>query len=150
MQNSRGRQLLDDDSGDELAGDWLLNHQAQQPLRSSLQSDAAPSEYSKTKSNRTDRNKPLPPIPAPNLPGDVIPTKERRAVLTSKSTNLKLSKKGLPARPKISKPVLQVSEDNDHNTALRAINGIPARESTHGLQTSVDDAENLRYVFPES
>ena len=151
MQSSKGRQLLDDDSGDELAGDSLLSHQAQQPIRSSLQSDAATSEHSKTKSNRTtaeDRNKPLPPIPLP-VP-HMIPSKEMRPALTSKSTNLKVLKKGLPARPKISKPVLQVSEDNDHNTALRAVNGLPGRESAHRLQTSVDDAEHLRYVFPES
>ena len=148
LQNSNSRQIMDSDSADELAGDSLLNHQAQQPTRSSLQSDAATSEHSKTKSTRTtaeDRNKPLPPIPASQPSGDLFNTSTTRSVLMSKSTNFKISRKAenLPARPKISNPVLQDSEDNDHNSALRAIEGTVGRKNTTGLQTTIEEAENL-------
>ena len=148
LQSSKSRQMMDVDSADELAGDSLLTHQAQQPTRSSLQSDPATSEHSKTKSTRTtaqDRNKPLPPIPASQQPGDLGTSNTARSVLTSKSTNFKISRKAayLPARPKISNPVLQDSEDNDHNSALRAIKDTADRKDNTGLQTTIDEAENL-------
>lgn len=148
MQKSRERQKPDEDSEDELAGDSLLNNPAQQPMRSSLQSDVPASEYSKARSNRTlaeDRNKPLPPIPATDQPGDTEQSKKARPALASKSTNRKIPRKPANAltKPNISYPVLQDSEDNDHNSALRAVYGASSLQGTTGLQTSVDDAEIL-------
>lgn len=148
LQNSKTRQMMDDDSLDDLAGDPLLTDQAQQPTRNSFQSDVATSELSKTKSSRTiaeDRNKPLPPIPASRPSKESSAPNAARSVLTSKSTNFKISRKAeiLPARPKISNPVLQDSEDNDHNSALKAIKGTAGGKNTTGLQTTIDEAENL-------
>ena len=148
LQNSKSRHIMHDDSLDDLAGDSLLAHQAQQPTRFSLQSDAAISEHLKTNSTRTTaevRNKPLPPIPASQPFDTLVNSGAARSVLTSKSTNFKISRKAenLPARLRISNPILQDSEDNDHNSALRAVKGTAGMENTTGLQTTIDEAENL-------
>ena len=148
MQKSKDRQRSEDDSADELAGDPLLDNPAQQPMRSSLQSDKPDSQYSRTRSNTTladNRNKPLPPIPTTNSSGGLNHPTDAGGPLTSKSTNRKITRKAanVPARPNISHPVLQKSEENEHNSALRAVYG---RSDQHGKkepQTSVSDAEIL-------
>ncbi|KAL8795653.1 MAG: hypothetical protein Q9195_001891 [Heterodermia aff. obscurata] len=148
MQKSRDRQRSEDDSADELAGDPLLDNPAQQPMRSSLQSDKPDSQFSRTRSNTTladSRNKPLPPIPATNLPGGSNHSTDARGPLTSKSTNRKIKRKAadVPARPNISHPVLQDSEDNEHNSALRAVYGPSNKHGKMQPQTSISDAEIL-------
>ena len=148
MQKSRDRQRSEDDSADELAGDPLLDNPAQQPVRSSLQSDKPDSQYSRTRSNTTlgdSRNKPLPAIPATNSSGGLNHSMDARGPLTSKSTNRKITRKAAeaPARPNISHPVLQNSEDNDHNSALRAVYGPSNKHGTKEPQTSISDAEIL-------
>ena len=148
MQKSKDRQRPEDDSADELAGDPLLDSPAQQPIRSSLQSDNPDSQYSRTRSNTTladGRNKPLPPIPATDPSGGLNHSTDARGPLTSKSTNRKITRKaaGAPARPNISHPVLQNSEDNDHNSALRAVYGPLNKHGEKEPQTSISDAEVL-------
>ena len=148
MQKSKDRQRPEDDSADELAGDPLLDNPAQQPMRSSLQSDNLDSQYSRTRSNTTladGRNKPLPPIPATDPSGGLNHSTDARGPLTSKSTNRKITRKaaGAPARPNISHPVLQISEDNDHNSALQAVYGPLNKHGEKEPQTSISDAEVL-------
>lgn len=56
----------DDDSIDELAGDALLFDPAQQPMRSSFQSDVSMPEPLRPRSSKvieTTVDKPLPPLP---------------------------------------------------------------------------------------
>lgn len=148
MQKSKERQRSEDDSADELAGDPLLDNPAQQPMRSSLQSDKPDSQFSRTRSNTTlvdNRNKPLPPIPATDSSGGLNHSTDPRGPLTSKSTNRKITRKTVdaPARPNISHPVLQNSEENDHNSALRAVYGPSTQPSEKKQQTSISDAEIL-------
>lgn len=148
MQKSRDHPKSDDDSADELAGDSLLDNLAQEPVRSSLQSDTPASEYSKSRSDKAsaeDRNKPLPPIPNIDPQDDVEHLKRTRPALASKSTNRRMLRKPAlaPGRPKISYPVLQASEDNDHNSALKAVYSTSETQDRKGLQTSVSEAEAL-------
>ena len=148
MQRPKGRHMSEEDSADELAGDPLLDNLAQQPMRSSLQSDKPDSLFSRTRSNTTlvdNRNKPLPPIPAIDTSGGLNHSTDSRGPLTSKSTNRKITRKNAdaPARPNISHPVLQISEENDHNTALRAVYGPSNQAGNRKAQTSISDAEIL-------
>ena len=106
------------------------------------------SEYSKLRSDKAlaeDRNKPLPPIPKIDLQDDAEPAKRTRPALASKSTNRNMLRKPAlaPARPKISYPVLQASEDNDHNSALKAVYSTSEIQDRKGLQTSIGEAEAL-------
>lgn len=148
MQKSKDRPKSDDDSADELAGDSLLDNLAQEPMRSSLQSDTPASEYSKSRSDKAlaeDRNKPLPPIPNIDPQGDVEHPKRTRPTLASKSTNRNILRKPAlaPTRPKISYPILQASEDNDHNSALNAVYSTSETHDRQGVQTSISEAEAL-------
>ena len=148
MQKSKDRQRSEDDSADELAGDPLLDNPAQQPMRLSLQSNEPDSQHSRTRSTTTladSRNKPLPPIPASISSGGLNHSTDARGPLTSKSTNRKITRKaaGAPVRPNISHPVLQNSEDNDHNSALRAVYGPTNKHVKKEAQTSISDAEIL-------
>ena len=147
MQRSKSRPRSDDDSIDELAGDSLLMNPAQQPLRSSFQSDVPMPEPLRPRSGRAteqDLDKPLPPIPS-NERGDQSRLRRGKPALTIKTTNLmipaKLEKPAL--RPKISNPVLQNSEDNDNNSALRLISGLHDDHSEKAPKTTTKDAELL-------
>ncbi|KAL8828015.1 MAG: hypothetical protein Q9191_002832 [Dirinaria sp. TL-2023a] len=147
MQRSRARQRPEDDSMDELAGDSLLRNRAREPMRASFQSDAATSEFARPTSHRTaekDLDKPLPPIP---LNEEGYQQKSKPA-LTIKTTNFKILKKSEkpekpPLRPKISYPVLQDSEDNDNNSALRQVNGSNEPSTSKAPTTTTEDAELL-------
>ena len=146
-QKSENLPRQDNDSADELAGDPLLNHSAQQSMSLSIRSDTQESDYSKAMSHKAreeDRNKPLPPIPI--TAADVIKnSKEIRPALTSKSTNIKIIRKSekTVTRPTISHPILHDSEDNSHNAPLRAVNGTSLKRTTTGIQTSVGNADGF-------
>lgn len=147
LQKSKGRPPSDDDSFDELAGDALLLNPAQQPMRSSFQSDVPMPEPLRPRSSRAIEkalDKPLPPIPS-NEPEGAGYRKKGKPALTIKTTNLKIPAKieKPPLRPKISNPVLQISEENDNNSALRLINGIREDQSEKAPKTTKEDAELL-------
>ena len=145
MQRSRARQKSDDDSIDELASDSLLRNPARQPVRASFQSDTTTSGFVRPSSGRTvekDLDKPLPPIPL-NEQGYL--QKKGKPALAAKTTNLKIPTKPEkpPLRPKISYPVLQDSEDNDNNTALRQVNRSHRPSISKAPETTAEDAELL-------
>ena len=140
----------DDDSIDELASDALLQNPAQQPIRASfqsVQSDVPMPEPLRPKLRRSTEkafDKPLPPIPA-NEPEDQSQQNRTRPALTVKTTNLRIPTKveKPPLRAKISNPVLQISEENDNNSALRLVNGIHHESSDKAPKTTTQDAELL-------
>ena len=147
VQKSKARVRSDDDSMDELAGDSLLLNSAQQPMRSSFQSDVPMPEPLRPRSSRAIEkalDKPLPPIPS-NEPGSQGQPKKSKPALTIKTTNLRIPAKAEkpPLRPKISNPMLQQSEENDNNSALRLVNGIQEDTSEKAPKTSTKDAELL-------
>ena len=147
LQRSKSHLKSDDDSIDELASDSLLLHPAQQPMRSSFQSDVPMPEPLRPKSSRAtekELDKPLPPIPLNEHENHGQP-KRTKPALTIKTTNLRVPTKveKPPLRPKISNPVLQVSEENDNNSALRLINGGHNDTSDKAPKTTTKDAELL-------
>lgn len=147
VQKSKAHFRSDDDSMDELAGDSLLLNSAQQPMRASFQSDVPMPEPLRPRSGRTIEkalDKPLPPIPSYE-PGNEGQPKKSKPALTIKTTNMRIPAKAEkpPLRPKISNPMLQNSEENDNNSALRLINGISEDKSEKAPKTSTKDAEFL-------
>ena len=89
-------------------------------------------------------DKPLPPVPLSEHEDHGQP-KRTKPALTVKTTNLRVPTKveKPPLRPKISNPVLQISEENDNNSALRLINGVPKDTSDKAPKTTTKDAELL-------
>lgn len=150
LQRSKNRVTPDDDSIDELAADALLLNPVQQPMRSSFQSVQSdvlmPAPLRPKSSNATENalDKPLPPIPISEHE-DYATTRRDKAALTIKTTNLKIpvQTEKPPLRPKISNPVLQNSEENDNNTALRLVNGFREDTSDKAPLTTTKDAELL-------
>lgn len=147
VQKSKPRFRSDDDSMDELAGDPLLLNSVQQPVRSSFQSDVPMPEPLRPRSSRAIEkalDKPLPPIPS-NEPENQSQPKKTKPALGIKTTNMRIPAKveKPPLRPKISNPMLQNSEENDNNSALRLIDGISEDKSGKAPKTSTTDAELL-------
>lgn len=116
-------------------------------MRSSFQSDVPMPEPLRPRSSRATEkalDKPLPPIPS-DEPGNQGQPKRSKPALTIKTNNLRIPAKAEkpPLRSKISNPILQNSEENDNNSALRLINGIQEGKSEKAPKTSTKDAELL-------
>ena len=103
-----------DDEADELASTSLLDALDSRSDMSSTRHNSMRSDSVRTKENLDSRQtfaKPLSPLPLKLRPKELIKDHVKRPVLGTKSTNLRVAdKKGkLPAKPKISPPVLVLS-----------------------------------------